>query len=123
MVLRLLVSWVVCRRVVVNARLEIHTPTSPLSAPQGFLSIVDGWQHEAIGDLPTTNRLTDKKSMQSKNHWECTASNCLCGHHRLKRTHRFVSLLSLYIGRLTASSLVFYLSFFFPRKHQLHSNP
>jgi hypothetical protein len=95
MVLRLLVSWVVCRRVVVNARLEIHTPTSPLSAPQGFLSIVDGWQHEAIGDLPTTNRLTDKKSMQSKNHWECTASNCLCGHRRLKKNPSFCFIIVL----------------------------
>jgi hypothetical protein len=29
MVLRLLISWVVCRRVVVNARYKIHTPVSP----------------------------------------------------------------------------------------------
>jgi hypothetical protein len=105
MVLRLLVSWVVCRRVVcrrvvcrrvvVNARLEIHTPTSPLSALRGFLSIVDRWQHEAIGDLPTTNRLTDKKSMQSKNHWECTASNCLCGHRRLEKNSSFCFIIVL----------------------------
>lgn len=90
----MLVSWVACRRVVANARLEIHSDLAGvflICTARMLISVMYCWQHEAITNHPTF-------------HLDLLVPGCVWGRiMTCRKFHHSVSLSSFYIERLTAN--------------------